>query len=144
MDLLAEFADTVEANSGAAAATLSQEAVHPEERVTGSDSRTNTGAGRFVVQDLNPISRVTADEDEEMMELENEEETGFGNNVPGNLMDEEDEAMQFESVANKMFQTETEVVPLPTVDHTQLQEPRVLQTTSHTISNNSHQINSGQ
>ena len=36
--------------------------------------------------------------------------------------DGEDEAMQFESVANKIFQSETQVVPLPTMDQEQQQQ----------------------
>jgi hypothetical protein len=63
------------------------------------------------------MGQVTADEDDDLMDIG---ESAYVNDQ--HLMDEEvdgeDEAMQFETVANKMFQSETEVVPLPgTEDH---------------------------
>lgn len=114
---LSDFPVSVVGGSGGGAEEDDPVPVHVIDQSTGSNHHNNN---RFVVQDLHAgghIGHVNADEDDDdLMDMGNEE-SGFGNNDQGNLMDEdgEDEAMQFETVANKMFLSETEVVPLPTV-----------------------------
>lgn len=101
-----------------------------------------------MVQDLHSshrVGHVSADEDEDdaLMDIGNDEETGFGNHEhAGNLMSDEDgeeDAMQFESVANKMFQSESEVVPLPTLHKQQPQQDTSSSSNLSNAQNNSSQ-----
>lgn len=105
-------------------------------------SGNNNSSVRYGGTDMHTVSHighVTADEDDDLMDMD-DDGSAYVNDP--NLMDEDDEAMQFETVANKMFQSETEVVPLPIVD----QKPLDIRSNSNVIIdlNNSHSINPGE